>query len=50
MMKTFGPETTPGACTWPVQPIYMIKKFGPETIPGECTWPVPSFIRAEKSW
>jgi hypothetical protein len=30
MMEKVGPENAPAACTWPVQPIYMMKKVGAE--------------------
>jgi hypothetical protein len=39
-MKKVDPETSPTACTWPVDPIYMMKNVGPETSPKACTWPV----------
>jgi hypothetical protein len=36
MMKKFGTETSPRACT-----AYMYdEKFGPETSPGTFTWPI----------
>jgi hypothetical protein len=38
--KKVRPEIFPRACTWPVQPIYVIKKVGPEISPTACTWPV----------
>jgi hypothetical protein len=27
-------ETSPRACTWPVQPVFMLKNVGPETFLG----------------
>jgi hypothetical protein len=53
MMKKVGPETSPKASTWPVQPIYMMKNVGPETSPTASTWPVQPiyiYIYDEKSW
>jgi hypothetical protein len=36
-MKKLGPETSPTACTLPVQPTYLMKKVGPEIYPSDCT-------------
>jgi hypothetical protein len=31
MMKKFDPDSSPSACTWPVQPICMMKEVFPGT-------------------
>jgi hypothetical protein len=35
--EKIGPDTSPTACTWFVEPIYVMKKVGPETSPTACT-------------
>jgi hypothetical protein len=42
-MKKVGPETSPTASAWAVEPKYLMKKVGPQTSPT-------AYIRGEKIW
>jgi hypothetical protein len=46
--KLGRPETSPGASTWLVQPIYMVKNVSTETKPRVCTWPVQPVYMIKK--
>jgi hypothetical protein len=47
-MIKVGPETSPAACTWPVQLIYMSKKVGPETFYIASKWPADPIYMTKK--
>jgi hypothetical protein len=47
--KKDGPETSPTACTWPVQPIYAKKKICSRDFPYLLV-ACPAYIRDEKIW
>jgi hypothetical protein len=46
--EKFGPETSPGACTWAEQLKFMMKKVFLETLPTACTWPLQSIYMMKK--
>jgi hypothetical protein len=47
-MKKVYPDTSPRACTWPEQPIFVVKKDGPETSPTACTLSVQPIYLMKK--